>query len=165
MKYIIPFLFLFTFSFGEQLDGGDSVAVIRLRRINSESIKHDWEYGGGVYKCPDHYGTTIPRTNKKKSAVSIRARIPFECKRIGIYHTHGATSIGYVDESFSDQDTAHSSIRQYLITPNGKIQRFMPDTRKVQLLVDTGWVYITKIKEDHWFIKVLNHNYLLNKED
>lgn len=164
MKLLIPLLFLFSFSLAEQLDGPDSVAVIRLRQINPESIKNDWEYGGIVVKCPDYSYTSFPSTDKKKSAISIGGLVRYGCEGIGIYHTHGASSIGYVDESFSELDTGGVQIRQYLITPNGNVQRFMPDTRKVQLLVDTGWVYIENIPESNWFMKMLKRNYRLDRK-
>lgn len=131
----------------------DRLGIEVLNRINPLSIKNDFEYGGLIYIRPDGIlDATPPYTDKESHKLMIPSLYMLQIKghQVARYHTHGAKSEGFDDESFSKIDTSNVTIDQYLGTPDWNIFKFDCHVRRVYKYNTTTdiWTIVTQTSQD-----------------
>jgi hypothetical protein len=102
-------------------------AAEALREVFCKSVREDREYGGRIVKNPDGtYTYTAPRRGTRHG---YEHTMPAPTNNAGRYHTHGAKSPHYEDETFSDTDETGAMVEgvpSYLATPSGQMKEFDP---------------------------------------
>ncbi len=99
--------------------------------VNPLSVRRNLEYGGSIYRNPD--GTFSPsRLVVEGTPLSVAFNphllVPKGRRASAAWHTHGATTPGYVNEFFSPGDIHFSNfylVDMYLGTPMGRMFEYI----------------------------------------
>ena len=129
-----------------------AAVVAAGKQFNEESIQHDREFIGAIYKRKDKFSFSCAQGGGKRGGYESTARLPVihGMKIIAIWHTHGNPLADQQFEKrreFSPDDVELSrktNLPVYLITDENKIKVFHPNdsikhSQENMYLHGSGW--------------------------
>ena len=123
---------------GDLFGSIDAAASDFGNTYNDNSISEKKEYGSTIIRVVKdntiYYMYTTPNKAANASVMPSKPNALEGGTVVADIHTHGAYEKGYLNNVFSDtdkKDNDKKKILGYVVTPNGTLQRYDPDSKKV----------------------------------
>ena len=109
----------------------DAAAIDWGKMYNEASYTSNLEFGSCIYKVEGGYQYSLPNIGTE-NGVKIPSN-PAGTELVGDIHSHGGHDTNYDTYNWGDKDKTGSGIK-YLVTPDGKLQKYDPKTGKTTVI-------------------------------